>query len=447
MTDDTTKSMPHALGVEKDVLSVVFHYPETADECPWLTADHFYIPAHKLFFEAVNNLRRDGKPVELVSFAQGLLESGLLDRMGGASAIMDVAGHALAPSHFAHHVSILSEHRARRKAIAGARIALETAMGGSAGDLAAECGKLASDVSDAITDSLPPKTTVSIIKESLDAFESRARGHDDGIGIPTIPEIDRCIRGLHPGRVYIFCAYPKGGKSVLASQIVVDTILDGIPAMFLTMEMTEREIMDRMIIQAARMQAEAFTSPKEFASRSGSDTTTNGSLRCVQNAAMRLAQSKLSVVRPANRNVATIAAAVRRAHRELGIKLAVIDFAQLLKSPGKTGVEEVEEISHTIQQLAQDLSIAIILPSQLNADGDTKNGRVFEEDAAAVINIVQDRNKESETYNQHRHMLVVADRFYGAGGQRIPLILDRERIRFIPGADQTSTKSKPQFKR
>lgn len=447
MTDDPTKSMPHALGVEKDVLSVVFQYPETADECPWLTTDHFHIPAHRLFFDAVTTLRRDGKPVELVSFVQSLLESGLLDRMGGASAIMDIAGHALAPSHFTHHVAILSEQRARRKAIAGAVMVTEAAQSGEAGDLASECSKLASDVSDAITDSRPPKTTVSIIKESLDAFESRAKGHDDGIGIPTIPEIDHCIRGLHPGRVYIFCAYPKGGKSVLASQIVVDTIVDGIPAMFLTMEMTEREIMDRMIIQAARMQAEAFTSPREFAARSGSDTTTNGALRCVQNAAMRLAQSKLAVVRPTNRNVATVAAAVRKAHRELGIKLAVIDFAQLLKSPGKTGVEEVEEISHTIQQLAQDLEIAIILPSQLNAEGDTKNGRVFEEDAATVINIVQDRNKESETYNQHRHMLVVADRFYGSGGQRIPLILDRERIRFIPGEDQTNRQTKPKFNR
>jgi replicative DNA helicase len=170
-------------------------------------------------------------------------------------------------------------------------------------------------------------------------------------------------------------------------------------------------------------------------------------MRVVTGAASKLAQSKLALVRPANRNLSTICSAVRRAHREIGIKVAAIDFAQLIKAPGKSGVEEVEHISHTIHELAQELEIAIVLPSQLNQDGDTKNGRVIEEDAAAVVSIIQDRNKESETYRMHRHVLIVADRFYGSDGERVPMILDRERIRFVEGRDETAKAQKPNFKR
>jgi replicative DNA helicase len=231
--------------------------------------------------------------------------------------------------------------------------------------------------------------------------------------------------------------------------MLLQCVLSGHPGLFLTMEMTEREIMDRMIIQASRMDAEAFTSPKTYADKHNTETTNSGILKHVQNSALALARSPLAIVRPKNRNIATIAAAVRRKHREARLKVAVIDFAQLIKCPGKTGVEEMEEISHTIHQLAQDLGIAIILPSQLNADGDTKNGRVIEEDTAFVLNIVQDRNKDSETYKKHRHILVVADRFNGTSGNRIPLIFDEKRIRFVHGEDQTAAgqKKSPKFKR
>jgi replicative DNA helicase len=159
----------------------------------------------------------------------------------------------------------------------------------------------------------------------------------------------------------------------------------------------------------------------------------------------KLTDSKLVVRRPASRDISSIVSAVRKAHRENGIKVAAIDYAQLIRSRGLAGMAEVEHVSHSIQELAQELAIAIILPSQLNADGDTKNGRVFEEDAAAVVNIVQDRDKNSDTYNQHKHMLIVADRFYSAGGQRVGLVLDRERIRFVEGADETEGDGKATF--
>lgn len=309
-----------------------------------------------------------------------------------------------------------------------------------------EAGRLLSAIELTANGSTPIPTLKATLMESVSRFEERIKSEQSEMGIPTIPALDAAIRGLHPGRVYVPCAYPKGGKSVFASQVIVNAALDGTPAMFLTMEMSELEIMNRMVIQAAGIPAMAFMEPKSYARINGDDGMTSGTMRRIQAAIPELAASPLRLRRPPNRNIGTIVAEVRRAHREIGIKVAAIDFAQLIKCPGKSGVEEVEIISHALQELAQDLQIAIILPSQLNADGDTKNGRVIEEDASLVFNIVQDRNKESETYNQHRHILIVADRFCGAGGKVIPLILDRERIRFVEGEDMT-TNAKPKFRR
>jgi replicative DNA helicase len=162
---------------------------------------------------------------------------------------------------------------------------------------------------------------------------------------------------------------------------------------------------------------------------------------------MTIRDSPIRLQRPANRKLGTVIASIRKASREMGIKIAAVDYLQLIRG-GDHGTKEgeISEISHALQEVAQDLQITLLVLSQLNADGETKHGRVIEEDADAVIRIVQDRNKESETYKQHRHISIDKDRHYGSGGSKVPLILDRERIRFVYGEDQSQS-SKPKFRR
>jgi replicative DNA helicase len=271
---------------------------------------------------------------------------------------------------------------------------------------------------------------------------------EDSNGIPTIPLLDQYLRGLHPGRLWVIGAYPEGGKSVMASQIVLDVASAGYPALFLSLEMAERDIMDRLIVQCARMDCKAFTEPKTYARENDMDDISTGLIRAVQAAVPKIRDAPLRIQRPANRSLSTVVSAIRRASREMGIKLAVVDYVQLVRgTSAETKEAEVSEISHALQELAGDLGITLLALSQLNQDGETKHGRVIEEDADAVLNIVQDRNKDSETYKMHKHVLIAKDRHYGSGGTRIPLILDRSRIRFVEGKDETQTNQKPKFNR
>ena len=303
------------------------------------------------------------------------------------------------------------------------------------------------DILDALTDGAPAPDVATIVRASLDAFEKRVMGTDSAMGIPLLPDIDEHLRGAHPGRLWVIGAYPEGGKSVLASQMIVDAALDGAQCLFLTLEMSERDLMDRMIIQAARIDARAFTEPKDYARENGMDAPAMGILQAIRRATVQLQDAPLRLQRPANRKLSTVIASIRKAAREMNVKVAAVDYLQLIRG-GDHGTKEGEiaEISHALQEVAQDLGVTLLVLSQLNADGETKHGRVIEEDADAVLRIVQDRNKESETYKQHRHISIDKDRHYGSGGTRVPLILDRERIRFVQGQDQTQ-QSKPKFHR
>ena len=367
--------------------------------------------------------------------------TGRIDALGGPVMVVELYTYNVGRRDIARNVSVLSEFRARRLAVIAANRIMEAALTEDAESLTESIGKPISEISDAMTDSAPPLRLKDIMKESFERFQRRASGTESSTGIGTLPLLDQHLHGAHPGRLWVIGAYPEGGKSVLASQIIVDAATDGTPCLFLSLEMPERDVMDRMIVQQARIDARAFTEPQAYARENGGEEVSTGLLRAIQGTIPKIGTAPLRIQRPANRNLAAVVAAVRKAHREMGIKLAAVDYVQLIRG-GKhdTKEAEVSEISHTLQELAQDLGITIIVLSQLNADGDTKHGRVIEEDADAVLNIVQDRNKESDTYKQHRFILIAKDRHYGSGGTRVPLILDRSRIRFVEGRDETEPK-------
>lgn len=447
MTPDESAPPPHALGIEKAVLSVLFQFPDIADECPHLSSDHFHIPAHRIVFDRIQAIRSQGKPFELVGFIQDLISSGVIDRCGGPAAISELYGYQPSPTYFQEHVARLGEHRAYRAALTASEKISAAAWNHDSEMLTEAVSNGTASILDAITDGATAYPVSKFVGESLDAFEKRVMGTDTVMGIPMLAELDEYLHGAHPGRLWVIGAYPEGGKSVLASQIIIDAATYGAQCLFLTLEMSERDLMDRMIIQAARVDARAYTEPKEYARENGCSAPTTALLQAIKRGAVALKDAPLRLQRPANRKLQTVIASIRKAVREMNVKVAAVDYLQLIRSPGDHGTKEAEvsEISHALQEIAQDLGITLMVLSQLNAEGETKHGRVIEEDADAVIRIVQDRNKDSETYKTHRHISIDKDRHYGSGGKRVPLILDRERIRFVRGDDSTH-QTKPKFR-
>lgn len=453
-SDSVLRAFPHALGPEKSLLSSMLQDP--VDFIPraieeGLTAAHFYMPGHATLFQVLRDHYEGGKEIEFVAMIQWMLDHGQLEKVGGPSAISDLYTYAPTGGHFGRHLELVKEKFILRQLINLSSETTEAAYDApdEAKELLQDTERKLTAISDTVTGATPALSLKSIIRESFERFERRATGAEETQGIATIPALDQYLRGAHPGRLWVIGAYPEGGKSVMASQIVLDAVLDGHPCLFLSLEMAERDLMDRMVVQASRIDAKAYTEPKTYARENGGEEVSKGLIRAIQNAIPKLVNAPLRLQRPANRNLSTVIAAIRRAHREMGIKIAVVDYVQLVKG-GKADTKEAEvsEVSHALQEIAGDLGITLIVLSQLNADGDTKHGRVIEEDADAVITIVQDRNKESDTYKQHRHVLIAKDRHYGSGGERVPLVLDRKTIRFVHGMDETAgAAKKPKFQR
>lgn len=432
---------------EKSALSVFLQDIKQMDDAPTLTPDHFHWPSHSIIFCALLTIRERNDGTDTINqVIQHLTETGKLDAAGGYPTITECFTYNPGALNLPRLIKTLNLFYARRLAIK-ASIAL--------GEAAFTCGEEIERVLEAAsspitaihetaTNGKPPITREMLVAKCIKDYKDRCDGLVTPMGIKTITEIDERLRGLHPGRVWVIGGYPEGGKSVLAGQIITECAADGVPSLFLSMEMTEYDVMNRCMIQHSRIGAEAFMEPIEYARKNEVEVKSTGVIRPLKRSAEEILKSPLFIARPSNRNIRTVLSVIRRHHRSHGVKVVAIDYIQLISPSGRTQNEEtgIAEISHAIQELAQELSISVLLLTQLNDSGETKRGRVIEEDADAFLQIVQNRDKDSDDYKKHQHILLVKDRHNGKGGDKIPLVLDRELVRFRYGVPEKPAEPK-----
>jgi replicative DNA helicase len=446
---------PQSETMEKSVLSVIMQHPNRFYDAPNITFEHFHGPGRGEMFRRISAMIQGDKTTKQSAVDSSTLfdimaHSGDMERIGGASAFAEVWDYCHSDTYFESYVARLNQFHARRIAVKAAIHMIEAATQEEEIEtLVAAASAPITEIHNVLTDSKKPRSTTDLVASALQRYIDRAEGRKSPIGIETgIPEIDRTIRGIHPGRMWVIGAYPSGGKSIFAGQILTRMAMEGTPCVFVTLEMPEDDLMDRCVTQASKVPALAFSDPKTYATATSNEGPTTGILNMIKSGAQKLMNSPFSIRKPSNNRLATVLSVIRRAHREMGAKVAAIDFVQKIHgSPTSNKEQEVAEISHAIQELAAELEMHIIVCSQLNVDGDTKHGRVIEEDADAFLHIVQEMDKKKPNFKQHQHILIAKDRHYSKGGEKLPLIFDKEGIRFIHGfpAKEESKKVVPNF--
>lgn len=436
---DDVRPLPHAPGVEKDAISVMFQDSAMIDEAATLTDEHFHIPSHRVIFSLMRELHAMGKPIELTSFVQTLLDRGMLDRAGGPSLISDLQTRAnLRPDYFAQHIEILSEKLARRLTIAAAdemvRSAYESA---EASEIIATTSTPISKIHDILTGNKAAQSTKAVVQSCVERFQRRCTKQETPMGIATsLAEFNSRFNGLHPKQTIVISGYPGGGKTTLAGQLAIDAATEDRNTLICSLEMPADQLMDRMIAYVARRPGDALTDPLKYCREVlNTDGPTNDLLFAIKNAAIKIASAPFAIEDLIGSNVYQIASCIRRAHRKRPLSVVVVDYAQRIRSaPEKVKESREQQLSHAsnyLADLAKELGFCLLLPSQLNKDGAAKHAEAINEDADLHLQIVQDRAGATPTFD-HVGVMVVKDRHHGQDGHMLPIILDGPMIRFVP---------------
>lgn len=439
------REMPFAIGMEKSVLSSLMKGHVRPDESPEpIHADLFYLPAHRLLLA---DILAAGEAWELVSAAERLHAAANLENIGGPGYLSEVYTYAPHGQFFAAHLATLRDRMARRMAIRATRAAAEAAFDcADGGGFLEALAEPITAVFDAAADARPQQGMKQLAKDFIAEFEAKLAGRVPPDGIMTgILEIDRALHGMKPQHMGIISGRPGGGKSTLATQIFANLT----DSLYLILERTEKSAFARAVVQCAGIHHGAALDPKNYAEMQGRKNPENRELIAVRDAVERLASNNLHIVKPSNRRLATVTAEIRRYVRRHGIKVVFLDQIGLVRGErvkGDSGEAEVRGISNAIQELAHELGIHLIVLCQVNADGDTKNARAIEEDADWWLSIIQERDKKASNYGEHQHILVAKDSHHGNAGERLPLILDKDTLRFVHGFPATKEDEKPRPK-
>ncbi|QQY07639.1 MAG: replicative DNA helicase [Candidatus Xiphinematobacter sp.] len=370
---DIHRSLPQSMDAEKGVLCSILLAPEQILDCciERINDKHFYHPAHRIVYQAMLELYKLSRPVEIIVLLQYLEDHQLLDRIGGETVLYDILTFVPTAANASYYLEIVQEKFLLRQMIF---ICTEMASRcyteqGEIWTLLDELERRVLAIGEERYRSTFPqmKELVMAVVENIDRLYKNRGGIT---GLPTgFRKLDQITNGLHGGEMFVIAARPSMGKTALAMNIAEHVALEiGKAVGIFSLEMSSQQLVQRMLCSSARLDLQKL--------RDG--FISGNALHILFAAADRLAKCKILIDDTTALSILEMRSKARRMRDAEGVELIVIDYLQLLRSSSRRGQEnrqvEISEISYGIKALARELNIPIIVLAQLNRQPETREG-------------------------------------------------------------------------
>lgn len=232
------------------------------------------------------------------------------------------------------------------------------------------------------------------IIDTLDMIEKNMKNKNDYSLYTGMLDLDQLTCGLHNEELTIIGARPGMGKTTFALQIADYIAKKKIPVMFISLEMSEEQIITKLIAKETRINSTKM--------RLG--TLTDQEAVKVYEAGAELEERPLYITSNL-RTIQQIEVEARKLKNKKNIGLIIIDYIQLIKSSQKFNLreQEVADITRTLKLLTLELKIPIIGLCQLNRNAtrqepmlsDLRESGAIEQDADNVIFIYQEEETDA----------------------------------------------------
>jgi replicative DNA helicase len=402
---------PQNIEAEQFVLGAVLLENESlATVIENLSAEDFYRDAHNKIFSAMIDLYEKNEPIDLITLTEQLRKKELLDAVGGASYISQLVNLVPTAANAKYHSRIVKE-----KAILRNLINTSTEIITMSYDTEQDVHELL-DTAETKIFSISEKMVSrsyfhvrDVLKDTIDLVDKLYNKKELITGLPTgFIDLDEATTGFHPGDLIVIGARPGMGKTAFVLNLMTYIgIEEKVPIAFFSLEMTKEQIALRMVCAEAEVDSKAV--------RSGYHSKED--YRKLVNAAGRLAEAPIYIDDSFN-SVLDIRAKARRLKAEHGLGLIVIDYLQLMSGVGTYTAREqvISDISRSLKALAKDLSLPVIVISQLNRScemrgdnkrpiiADLRESGAIEQDADTILFLYRD-----EYYNRNTDKQGIAE--------------------------------------
>ena len=359
----THKTPPHALDAERALLGGVLIEPSAVEKAldEGLRPDDFYRKAHGILFRVIADLHNAAEPVDTLTVVDELMRRGLLEAVGGASAVSQLEALIPTAAHVGAYARLIREKATLRRLIETATEVVGAAyrQDRRVTDILDEAERAILAISERNTRRgiVPMSELVRLATEQLEKaynLKSAITGVASGFR-----DLDGLTSGFQPGELVIVAARPSMGKTAFTLNVAAHAAMRRqAPVAFFSLEMGAEQLVQRLIGAEARI---------DISNLRRGFIQSNEWVKLAQ-AASELAEAPLFIDETPSITVAEMRTKCRRLHHEHGIKMIVVDYLQLMQGPEgyDNKATEVGEISRGLKTLARELSVPVIALSQLN---------------------------------------------------------------------------------
>ncbi|OGV91848.1 replicative DNA helicase [Microgenomates group bacterium RIFCSPLOWO2_01_FULL_46_13] len=421
---------PHSLEAEASVLgSLLIDKEAIAEIAGFLRPEHFYKDSHSRIYKAMLSLYEEREPIDLVTVSDKLKKDKSLTKVGGANYLSELANKVPTAAHVEHYAKLVKDEYTKRELISTA---------GNITEMAFDEGKDISEILDTaernifgLSQQHLQRVFIAIkdaLAESFDRLDELHKSAGGLRGVPTgFTDLDNSLAGMQPSNLLILAGRPGLGKTALALNIAqYASVEQKIPVGFFSLEMSREELVDRLLVAQANIDAWKLKT-----GRLGEEEFTS-----LSEAMGVLADAPLFIDDTPAVSVSEMRTKARRLMAEQGLKLIVVDYLQLVRGRNlENRVQEVTEISQGLKNLARELKVPVLALSQLSRAvehrgtkqpqlADLRESGAIEQDADVVMFLYREDEDDLENMKliiaKHRNgpLRTINVRFVG------------ERIRF-----------------
>ncbi|MDU4001411.1 DnaB-like helicase C-terminal domain-containing protein [Pluralibacter gergoviae] len=358
-----------------------------------LKPESFYSKQHQVMFDVMRQMYRENKPVDGLTLHDALQARGLLGQVGGFAYIGEIAKNTPSAANivpYAHSVREAAMERYAIQRMTEATELLYTRNGMTAAQKYEALQGVFTQLADhAKTGSRRGVRTLAEVaddwtEELAQRFDPNSRARGLSTGIPSLDEMLE-PKGVVRGALFVIGARPKMGKTTLYSQLAINCALnEKLPAIMFSLEMPDKQILERMIGQASGVNTDIFY---RGANRDEEFALANARL------AEMIESQNLYIDDTPGVSLSHIIAESRRIKRERGkVGMVLVDYLTLMTAE-KADRNDLAYglITKGLKNLAKELDCVVVLLTQLNRDLEKRvNKRPLPSDSRDTGQIEQD---------------------------------------------------------
>ena len=390
MPDDplVDKVPPHNLEAEMSVLGAMMLSTEAVGLCiQYLDSDSFYRQEHRTLFQVLVDQYEKNEPTDLVTLKEALRQRSRLEEIGGDEYLITLVDSVPTIANAEYYARVVKDKALLRGLIQAAAEIIRDAhsQGDPVDDVLDRCEQRIFAVVERkiVGQAHDVRTILADVMQKVDLIGKRAI-----TGIATgFTDLDDKTRGLQPGELIILAARPSVGKSALALNIAEHVAVDAEqPIAFFSLEMSKSELALRLLSSRAEVDGQKL--------RKG-DVPVEKARLIVQKVVPYISNKPLYIDDTPALRVIDLRAKCRRLLARYNIKLVIVDYLQLMSSPGAESRQvEVSNISRGLKALARELDLPVLAVAQLRRESeehkrprlsDLRESGALEQDADVVL--------------------------------------------------------------